>query len=398
MRIRNFNLNMSLPVSISHSTLQNVLLWFLLTAGALKPFMFYLNIPVDLTLLAVILALVDILFSCFTRKDILVNRVQLLAIGILVVFYGLICLSVFYTPSPGFSWEKTVLFSVDVLYFIYPLFLRNLNLKLLVKLYLFIFLPIAIWFFLARVIYFSSWDASHQIIRPEFYEIRQYYLGLGIGVSVLIILLTYLKKAWIYSLIALLTILGLGTRGALIFLLLLLAIWKWKSILLKFNRVKIKSKTTFITTSAILVLLVAFYDKIYGFIAVGLERFSRLFADTSTEGRIERIEFTFNTIFESPLSFLFGKGVGSFGLLYTGQDIRDYPHNIFLETWFELGILGLLLMVFFLGTPYFYKRPVLLKIIAIFMLLNALKSGDLAGAWLLFLSYGLLIFNPKLKF
>ena len=35
------------------------------------------------------------------------------------------------------------------------------------------------------------------------------------------------------------------------------------------------------------------------------------------------------------LCLIFGNGIGSYGILSQGIDARKYPHNIFLESWFE---------------------------------------------------------------
>ena len=79
--------------------------------------------------------------------------------------------------------------------------------------------------------------------------------------------------------------------------------------------------------------------------------------------------------------------------MYNGIDSRDFPHNIFLELWFELGLPGLILISLFLIVPIFIKqKAVLLQLITFYVLLNYLKSGNLDGARVLFGIYGLLIF------
>jgi len=117
--------------------------------------------------------------------------------------------------------------------------------------------------------------------------------------------------------------------------------------------------------------------------------------DVSSLERLDRFSFTINTIFDTPFSFLFGNGIGSFGILYLKEDIRAYAHNIYLETWFELGFLGLTIMLFFTLIPFFLKRDLILKVICFYFLLNAQKTGSLADLWVLFGFYGVLIFNPK---
>jgi hypothetical protein len=89
---------------------------------------------------------------------------------------------------------------------------------------------------------------------------------------------------------------------------------------------------------------------------------------------------------------LTGLGAGSFAKLSVGQDIRWYPHNFFIETFLEAGILAgliLLLIIFvqmreflMLRKLYIHNKKiyeVILHSTAIFMfgLINSQFSGDL---------------------
>lgn len=364
----------------------------------------YFNIQINLTLWAFVLVSLDIFFIlCYRRQEIVLNHHKILA---LIIFGGLLFLMVFsllYTPSPEYSFTKTFLFFANILCFVYPLFIIELDFKFLSKLFFFIFLPIAIWFFVARYLYFSSFNVDNAVINESFYDIRGYYMGFGYGLSFLSLILVYLKKPFIYLALTLLTIIGLGARGALLFLILVLIIWKWKSIIGRILKTTIsKRNLKRIALSLVLVVPIAivFGKSIYNAIGLGLYRFKSLFhfsQDVSSIGRIERLEFAFNSIFGSLQTFLFGNGIGSFGIMFGGEDVREYPHNIFVEGWFEMGVVFFLLLILFLFLPYFLKRIQLYKMLALVLLLNYIKSGDLSGAWLLFLAYGILIFNPKIR-
>jgi O-Antigen ligase len=98
---------------------------------------------------------------------------------------------------------------------------------------------------------------------------------------------------------------------------------------------------------------------------------------------------------------LFGNGIGSFGYLYSGHDIREYPHNVILEVMSELGILGLILLLtpILLTIKKFYKyvkydNGVYLKMtmtLFIYYFINSLVSGDLGFSNIgIFLYVGLL--------
>jgi O-antigen ligase len=63
----------------------------------------------------------------------------------------------------------------------------------------------------------------------------------------------------------------------------------------------------------------------------------------------KRLDFYRKTILAIPDNLWFGQGVGSWSFFYYGRDTRDYPHNLFLETTFEEGLVGQLLLLLFLG-------------------------------------------------
>lgn len=96
----------------------------------------------------------------------------------------------------------------------------------------------------------------------------------------------------------------------------------------------------------------------------------------------------------------FGHGIGSFGLLYSGQDIRYYPHNIILEIGVEAGIIGVAL---FVGAVCYAvwailrsdARDVVLQGLTLafftFMLTNAMVTGDISTNRTLFVALALLL-------
>jgi len=392
-----------IPTKISYVTFQNVLLWLLVTGGAIKPFFIYYDAPFDWTLLIFLAVVLDILFNLFTRpNEIRLNKEKLLILGVLGLLYSFILLSLTYTPSPTFSIEKSYLFSINILFFIYPLFLRRLNLQLQYKLFLFILLPLAIWFILFKTLYFSPLNSGYRLVNVRFYDIRRNYLGFGMCLCILTILQIHLKKPVLIGIFSIVLLFGLGSRGALIFLLITLIIWKWKSMVQRVMRFKLKKKALRILTIATLtlpIILITQYQRIADFLYLGVVRFQSLFRvsrDQSLQGRFERISFAIEDIFSSFSTIFFGNGIGSFGILYTGTDVREYPHNIFLEVLFELGIVALILFCVFLFLPFLYKRQMVFKVLVLYFLLNALKSGDLVGLWLLFFFIGLLVFNPKI--
>lgn len=331
------------------------------------------------------------------------TKESIFSLLMLFCLFGISLISLIYTKSEFYAYEKFAIFNVNILFFVYPLFMTSIDLKKLCNWLLWIFLPIAILFIVARYIYFSPLNADKSLIRYEFYLIRQYYLGLSTTTAALVLLLIYLKRPLIYSIIAILTLLGLGGRGAFLFLIFTIVVWKLDKIInfgASFRFTKKNLLYSILSGGVLVVAIVYFFDKIFAVINLGLLRFKTLLdpaVDNSTRGRIERLEYTINEIITAPWNHIFGKGIGSFGILYTGVDGREYPHNIYLEVLFELGIIGLISFLLFTIIPFWYRRNALFMTWMLYFFLNALKSGDLTSLWILFLAYGLVVFNPKIK-
>lgn len=97
--------------------------------------------------------------------------------------------------------------------------------------------------------------------------------------------------------------------------------------------------------------------------------------------RFDSILFAINQPFA-----IWGNGLSSFGLHYTGDDIYSYPHNILAELYFEIGMVGIAL---FLGLTWIIFRVYthsIPGILAFYYYLNAMSSGDVPGNASLFIA------------
>lgn len=84
-----------------------------------------------------------------------------------------------------------------------------------------------------------------------------------------------------------------------------------------------------------------------------LERFSirRIFISNNDgfNGRIEIWNSYLQILFENPLRMFIGHGIGSTNIgLMNNFDISRSPHNVFIELFFEIGLIGLILFLFIL--------------------------------------------------
>lgn len=364
----------------------------------------YHKISLNITYLAFILAILDSIFYLLIKGEKpKFNKEKLFYILVLVSFYALFFISIIYTASDSYAYKKTFLFLPCLISFFYPIFILRINLELLYKFFLFLFLPVTIWFLLGRNLYYTPYS----FVGPTFRLIVTNYLNFGVGIGLFILLSQYLRKNWILILLLYLVLLGLGSRGAFLFLLIVVAIWKHKRwIYTLFHEVKLKKKKLphiFFGLLFVFVTGVVLKDKIFSVISVGVNRFFSLVdygQDTPSQIRLNQLSFSIKKIFGSAQTFFFGEGIGSFGVLYNGIDEREYPHNIFVEAWFELGIIGFALLGFLMILPLIQnmKRPFNYFYLAfIFLLLNALKTGDLVSIWTIYLFIGLIIFKADAK-
>jgi len=390
-----------LSLKIKHSNFQNVILTILLVSGTVKPFINTFLFDLDLTLILLLIVIGDILFSL--NKNIRLTSQKLLFFSLITILYLIIWVSLSYTKSPQYGTVKAFNFTTNLIYFIYPLFIIKINWKIILYTLNIIILPLAIWFIVYRQLYWSDAYESMRYSKDGFYKIRSFYLGFGSFLGLGILIIYFKKYNKILLLFYLILLIASGARGSLVFTLFIIAIYKvftWDKVLKTKYPLKLLKKIFFVFT--FLVIILTFYlNKILAsdFFKLGLQRLTSLLdfnKDNSSLDRIDRFGFTIDSIFESFSSFIFGHGYGSFGIMYSNIDGREYPHNIYLESWFELGLIGLIIVLSFTIFPFFLKRNLLLKILTFYFFLGAQKTGCLSDHWILFAFYGILIFNPTI--
>lgn len=128
--------------------------------------------------------------------------------------------------------------------------------------------------------------------------------------------------------------------------------------------------------------------------------FSIIFSDSylfdgGNASFIQRVNF-FNLIKESNFNYWLGEGTGAYGIYFNGIDEVAYPHNIFLEVFFENGLIGIGLLILLIISFIVNYKPKLINYCVIFFFLNSLMSGNINGNNLLFLCLFVSIhFNKK---
>lgn len=220
-------------------------------------------------------------------------------------------------------------------------------------------------------------------------------IGEALGLSALALAIKKKKTFLNYFLIALcfLIMLGVGARGPFIFTLVLY--FFYFVYLLLSNQLQIKTSDFFSILAIVLLtffLVIAFSGtQIFDLWESGIFRFLLLFEDgkgASIDSRTYLITTSWDFIGKAPF---FGYGLGSFGIVVNGIDERAYPHNGFLEVWFEAGLISLLVFIMLVISAIyrsFIQKQIIIVFALIFIILNFLKSSSIDEVRVLFLFLG----------
>jgi hypothetical protein len=395
---------------------------FYLLSGIIKTLLIYygIHLPIDITLIAAVLLIFHIIIdNAFKPLSIHVDKSIMTGILILSVFFLWILISLFYTRSEFYSFEKTILFLTNIVAFIYPIVIKDFNIKKFLK-YLVISVNIFfIWFYKIYFILNEKYYGTEM-----FYEVMGLYLTLAtVEGLVLLILISSPEKIFkinlfrIFFIVLSLAFLFLsGARGPILFAVLALILY-YASKLIRMKLVRTidlnrYSKFLFfglpVVAFAVIYGFYNFHDKIIELLDRSMYRISLFVTGVaeksdlgeSVDARVDQIKFSIDTIFSNFHSFLLGFGFGSFGTMYTGDDVRLYPHNILLEVWFELGAIGLIIFTFFLFSILIGRiksKAYIIGFIILYIILNMLKSSSIIDIRIFFTFFALYIITGNLK-
>lgn len=394
-------------------------------SGLLKSFLLYygIAIPIDLTIMSVVLLVVGLVFQ-YSRNKIPLEyeKRNLYAFSILLVFFSWILITLFWTPSKSYSYEKAFLFIPNIIGFVIPLVSHRFNIPKFFRI-ISLVLPILSVMFISVYLRYSN-DLSNK----EMYEaVLGLYLVCStlLGINVLVISGSN-KPIFKSSFLSISVMIGsllmmfiLGARGPLIFTVLLLIfaiIWKFTRTF--YSGVIILSELKkivygFIFVTMFLGLFLVFGDELTFLVERSLVRLELLMPSHSGSGatasggmgksvniRVEQLNFGLKLVTDNQFDSAFGYGLGSFGLMYSGHEGRAYPHNVFLEIWIEAGLIGLLIFLTFLlmiFTKNLKGINYINILVLIFILLNALKSSSFVDIRVYFVVFGMYIMAANNK-
>jgi len=379
-----------------------------LVSGQIKAYLTYFRIPmpVDFTLVMSALLMVIFLVSCVLQgPNPRISKSQLRSCIILGLLISWNAFTLFYTISPAYSYEKLTLFVLIGICFSMPIVIRDIDTVMVVRSYCLFAFPMAVIFCHQMYTkYLSSWDEHFMTFQANYLALSE-LLGFGL-VCIFERWWILPNRAWQVPLLitGIAIMLLLGARGPLLFVLACFAFRTVRE--LASGRVKIKPKAIVQTISLFFlscILLAGFYvanplaverlfeRTLYRFSSIGSEFGQEERVGSQTMTRVDLIDRALDYTFESVGSTLFGQGIGGFGMRYFGEDKRAYPHNIFLEVLVESGIVGLALLVCFLGSVLssLDPRPAISPLAVIYWLLNSLKSHTIVDLKVLFAALAL---------
>lgn len=324
--------------------------------------------PIDITLISGSILLFLLLIN--TKA---INKIFIPSIVLLLLLYSLIIISLIYTSSQSYAYEKCLYFGTNIIAFFFPILnYKAFNINSFFKSTIFLSLIIAVLYFLGPNVFGNI--LTDYLIVAQLFQIA----------LVLSILQKENIQKYLFIILFSAAILLLGARAVLITSILI-------PIMLISKQFKIKMKQIAIISSVTILMIASFQKVLNPLFQYSMDRLFLLANFTGDESAMERVSqytFVITNYVNEPSKYLLGYGIGSFGKEYILQDIRAHPHNIFLETIFELGLIGLILLLSFLlivlrkSSKIYWQKEKEYRIICIILLLlflNAMKSSSLDG-------------------
>ena len=390
---------------------KEALLAFYLVSGDIKilyPLLQVNAIP-DITLLSGMFLLIIMIHDLpYTLKQISIKHLELIVI--LMFFYLFMIISLGYSSSDGYALTKSINFGTVILAFLFPLLAKKFNKDFFIySLTLLVFI-ISVIFLNFYISYLNKENIILlNISEEEAVKLTVGYLSIAI-LNGIIILYYFFKKnqifwiQWSIIIISFSFLVASGGRGPLLIVLLILGVYSFYQLFLSFASFKIKKLILPIFMVSILIggFFMIIYtnsiesdNKVFKLFESSMERFTTLKdsqgGGKSAYSRILYTKFSIDKINQQPI---WGYGIGSFGFEYNNIDEKDYPHNLFLEVWFELGIVPLFLIILFFYAIYQHISSVRCywcMAIYFYFFFNILKSDSLTDIRILTSFFGIFL-------
>jgi hypothetical protein len=410
-----------------------------LFSGLIKAYLntFRIDLPIDFTLISALLLIVAVAIE---RRQLLgIEAVKKLmkhkVIQVFLLFWAWMGITNLYSVSESYSTYKTIVFGTNLVALIVPVFAGQPNYRRIGQtIFTLAFVLGTIFFFLYPITLYAR---PYNYPMLDFDSFSSIYQAVGIMVSLSIIFMLT-RRIGLVRLMGLNVMIWIllysGSRGSMIFLAMTVLFMfgvKYKQVIpwiKQFDPSRLFSRKALVGLFLLTVMNAGYVwivvNNVYpskvhyrSFARLGLafdsllesserDNAIRLFSlgsessagaeafeeidesdrNTSITARIYHYRFSIEKIFKSLDKTIFGYGVGSYGVMFTGKDSRGYPHNILLETWFEIGLIGVVLLIYFIIAyiKNFQYNNLFVFAALIFLLLNLMKSSSLVDIRLIF--------------
>lgn len=365
----------------------------------------------DLTLLAIILVLISHL-STTSRKSLEFTRVEVIGVIIFFIFSLFVIISALYSPSSLIN-LKFAKFALTIFAFLVALTTKNIDWEKLASYHISLAFVAAIMF----IYIFPRFRLGLLGDDASFY--RGSYLGFADACAISLVLMQFNRASrpvivhFLLMLFFVFCMVLSGARGPLIFLALLAGFWSGYAIF----RWVINSRSldihvllwVILFAPALTFVLFQTFDfdqfgdaDIIKTLGQSIDRLVLLIGDDKGQSVNVRVSHFSQSLAAIDTSSWTGVGFAAYGLSVSGNDIYDYPHNMFLEIWVESGLLALIFLSIFIAvallTVMLFSPHRWLAFIVVYCLLNALKSSSYVDSRILFFWLGVSIVASGLRF
>ena len=381
-----------------------VIVALIFVSGPFNGVLTFISEPLISPLILAVSALSLVMFYEFgLRTNVSITKAKLLIIVLLCLMLGLIFLSAIYTSSLTVFVNKALIALLPVFLCIILTLSSNFSAKRFYKWIVYFSVPICLIF----AYYFPQWRLG--LLDRGAYNlevISTLYLGIGglCGFCILILIIDspFASKSISWTMIVLfMVILFLSSaRAPLFFTLLGLAVYLCYATcnMLRSGLVRkdvLSYPALFLIFLACMLQLSGKFNKdTIDVLLMSLDRITMLLDSNKGASVNTRFELLSSALATINDNYMFGTGIGSFGVEVLALDKFTHPHNIFIEAWFELGLLALFVMiVFFISSLYLAasSKNILLFTLLVYLWMNAAKSFSFAENRQLFLLIGLVV-------
>ncbi len=357
-----------------YSYLKLVTYFLFIYSGLIK----WIPFPIDFTLLFGLFTLFFIIYDVYNEKI----RLYSINVGYLYLLFYTFCvlymLTYFYSDSKVYALIKVKGFLLNAIAFTFPI--TSIKIQDLKKItYVLTIFALIVLGFLGFLLYNDLFDLVKMSDENQlnlFFAILPTYLDFGAFIAVAFILILNKNSILpvIFKVVILYFMVLLGGRGPLLTLLFIIIL----NYLINNKKIIIFS---YIKYSLLIFLAIGLYIS-FDLTFIDFERFNVFKNYGSDESVIARFDFIQKCLVGFIEKPIFGNGIGTTGLLISGQDIVLYPHNLFVEVLSEFGLIGFLL---YLSVFLFFLWMIILKkvsydyvpflFIVFYLFIQDMKSG-----------------------